>query len=226
MSAQLLAYQCPHCGKMMEVEPTAGDAVLTCPNPECQKPFRLDVPRAQPAPALIVPAEAQERPAELEAALVAQTGPATEPELATVRPEMFRRYPLRCLLLAALAVGGIAGIMYALWAQWPLLALAAAACAAYGVIRLALWWLRNRHTTLTVTTRRSVLRTGVLRTQDVEIPHAEVREVHVSQSWRDRMLNVGDLVILGAENHGAGIQVFGVARAQEIAALIRGRRQS
>lgn len=226
MTAQLLAYNCPHCGKMTEVEPAAGEQILTCPNPECQKPFRLEVPRAQPTPALIVPSdESADQPREAEVLPLAQVTPMAEPELATVRPQMFRRYPFRFLLLAALVVGGAAGIMYGLWTDWTLAALVGLAVAAYGAARFTVWWLRNRSTSLTVTSRRCVLRTGVLTAQNIEIPHADVRQVHAAQSFTDRLFDVGDLVILGPESGGLAIQILGVPRADEIAALIRTRRQ-
>jgi hypothetical protein len=227
MPAQLLAYSCPHCGKMMEVEPTAGDSILTCPNPECQKPFQLEVPRAQPAPALIVPSDAGVDATDTEAPPpVAQVTPMAEPELITVQPQMFRRYPLRCLALVIMILVGVAGMIYGLSNEWMLFTLCSLPIAAYGGLRLLTWWLRDRNTRFTVTTRRSLLRSGVFNGRNIELPHAEVREVHVAQSWRDRLFGIGDLMILGPDAAGAALHVLGVPRAEEIAAMIRSRRQA
>jgi hypothetical protein len=227
MPAQLLAYSCPHCGKMMEVEPAPGDSILTCPNPECQKPFQLEVPRAQPAPALIVPSDGRPETNDAETpSPVAHVMPIAEPELVTVRPQMFRRHPLRCLALVTMIAVGVAGVTYGLAQDWLLMTLVSLAVAVYGGLRLTMWWLRNRSTSLTVTTRRSVLRSGVFSARNLELPHADAREVQVSQSWRDRMFGIGDLVIVGAEAGGAIIQVLGVPRAEEIASMIRSRRQA
>ena len=45
-----LTYRCPHCGTAMEVDPRLAEEMLTCPNEACGKPFRADVPSAEPLP--------------------------------------------------------------------------------------------------------------------------------------------------------------------------------
>jgi hypothetical protein len=227
MQAQLLAYQCPHCGKMMEVEPTAGNRILTCPNPDCQKPFQLDVPRAQPAPALIVPDEAHEEAAQAPAARpVAQVSPLAEPELRVVRPTMFRRFPLRFVLLTVFAAGGLVATSYGLLTDWTLVAGIGVVAALYGLLRLLFWWLRTHNTVLTVTTRRCMLRTGVFAGQNVEMLHGDIHDAQVVQSWRDRLFDVGDLVLRGRDDKTPLLHVLGLPRADEIAGLIRSRHEA
>jgi uncharacterized membrane protein YdbT with pleckstrin-like domain len=226
MPAQLLAYRCPHCGKTMEVEPTSGDRVLTCPNLDCQKPFQLDMPRAQPAPALIVPPDMQEAPAAATAHHpVAHLTPALEPELLRIRPAMFRRYPIRYASLVGLMVVGMAGLIYAWQTNWPLAAVISALAILYGLFRMMSWWLRTSHTSLTITTRRAVLQTGIWSTKVIDVAHSEIQEVLVTQTWCNRLCGVGDLVIVGAEHKATVMQLLGVPRAEEVAALIRSRRQ-
>jgi uncharacterized membrane protein YdbT with pleckstrin-like domain len=226
MPAQLMTYHCPHCGKPIDVDAGLGERVLTCPNPECQKPFQLEVPKAKPTPTLIVPPETQPgTDGEAAPPPVAQITPLAEPELVRVHPEMFRRFPVRFGLMVLGLLVALFGLMYFLLTGWNLLALVCLVAGGYFGYRLVAWWLRDRSTTLTITTRRSILRSGIFNGVSVEIPHAEVRDVHVTQNLRDRLFNLGDLLILGPEQDGKSIQVLGVPNAEAIAAQIRSRRQ-
>jgi hypothetical protein len=212
---------------MMEVEPTGGNRILTCPNPDCQKPFQLDVPRAQPAPSLIVPDEAREESAEAEPAPpVAQVSPLAEPELRVARPTMFRRFPLRFSLYTVFVAGGVGALLYGLFTDWTLVAMFGAAAALFGAARLFIWWLRSHNTVLTVTTRRCTLRTGVFAGQSVEALHGDIHDAQVVQSWRDRLFGVGDLVLQGQNGNGPLMHVLGLPRADEIAGLIRSRHEA
>lgn len=227
MQAQLLAYRCPHCGKVMEVEPTNGNRILTCPNPDCQKPFQLDVPRAEPAPTLILPEQAREETAEAPAVPpVAQVAPLAEPELRAVRPTMFRRFPLRFLLLTIFVVGGLAAVVYGVMTGWTLVTISGGAFGLYGAVRLLFWWLRMRNTVLTVTTRRCTLRTGLFAGQTVEVIHGDVHDAQVVQSWRDRLFGVGDIVISGGNGNAPLMHVLGVPNAEGIVGLIRSRHEA
>jgi uncharacterized membrane protein YdbT with pleckstrin-like domain/DNA-directed RNA polymerase subunit RPC12/RpoP len=226
MQAQTLTYVCPHCGKPTEVEPTSGEQLLTCPNAECRKPFQVELPQAKPAPALIAPQELREQiNGEGPPPALAQPAPPAESELVTVRPQMFRRHPLQYTMLVGLALLGLAGLIFALFNGWAWLALVGLAVGLYASVRFALWWQRSRTTTMTVTTRRTILRSGVLTNYTLEIPHEEVQDVQVQKSLCDRIFKVGDLIITGPEDKGKIIHLLGVPGAEDIASQIQARRQ-
>lgn len=228
MTSQALAFRCPHCGQTMEVEPTVGDRIITCDS--CHQPFQLDLPRAQPVPGLIVPPDDEERtgaaPGHNNAEEEETPGkPASEPELAKVRPHMFRRHPLRFLMLLVMVLGGLGGLIYALTINWTVLAIGCGLVALYGGARLLMWWMRYRNTSMSVSSRRCVLRTGLWQVTNVEIPHGDIREVHVRQNWLNRILNVGDLIILGPEKKGTVIRMLGIADVENVASIIRSQEK-
>jgi hypothetical protein len=210
----------------MDVELQSGQEILTCPSEDCRKPFQVELPTARPTPALIVPGQLDDgREAEPGAPPpVAHTAAAAETELVQVKPVMFRRYPLRYLGYALLTVAGAVLLIYALLDHRPVLGLLAVAAAVFGGARLLLWWLRVNSTTLTVTTKRSVLRTGVLSPQSVEIPHAAVSDVQVRQNFVNRLLDVGDLSVSGNGGERKAFVVMAVPKVEAIVGHIRNHR--
>lgn len=221
---QTLTYQCPHCGRPMEVELQSGKEVLTCPSEECHKPFQVQLPIAQPTPSLVVPPDLDGTPQDQAAPAVAQSAAAPEAELIQVKPVMFRRYPLRYIGYVALALAGVIVLLYALIYHRPIIGVLAFAAGAFGAVRLLMWWLRVNSTTLTVTTRRIVLRTGVLSPQTVEIPHAEVSDIQVRQDFANRLLGVGDLSITTNGADKTGIVVLAVPKVDAVVTHIRNHR--
>ena len=55
MAVQTLTYQCPHCKKPVDVDLPLENETMVCPHPDCQKPFKPDVPSAQPVQGLVLP---------------------------------------------------------------------------------------------------------------------------------------------------------------------------
>lgn len=53
-AVQTLTYRCPHCQKPVEADPREDGQLMVCPHPDCGRPFRVEVPTAEPIP----PAEA------------------------------------------------------------------------------------------------------------------------------------------------------------------------
>ena len=46
------------------------------------------------------------------------------------------------------------------------------------------WWLRTRSTTLTITSKRILLRQGTFNKQTTEVPHADVANLQVRPEFR------------------------------------------
>lgn len=80
-------------------------------------------------------------------------------------------------------------------------------CGAFGIgiILLAIWWVRTRGVTLTVTGRCSRLRTGLLSRHLIEVRHRDVRSLEVRQKFLQRLTNVGTISISTAADTGAEI---------------------
>jgi uncharacterized membrane protein YdbT with pleckstrin-like domain len=97
---------------------------------------------------------------------------------------------------------------------------------AYGLVRIIVWYLRVHATTLTITSRRSILRSGVFTTTSLELPHQEVEEVLVRQRLWDRLVNVGDITIIGSKETGPTLNLLGIPDAENVAHQIRSRRQA
>jgi membrane protein YdbS with pleckstrin-like domain len=236
MPAQLLTYRCPYCQHAIEVDPALAEQTVTCSNPECQKPFHPEVPSAKPTPSLIVPHDLDGRspledgparpvePARPAAPAPPPAAPA-ERDVLTVKPVMFRRYPYRCLGYVASILAGL--VCVALWAVegWLALGLLGIFVAAMAAFRLLAWWLRNRTTSLTVTTRRLILRAGAFTSHSTEIPYKEILDVQVHQSVLNRMMKVGDLTLFTRMPDKPQILLMAIPDPEGIAAEIRKLRQ-
>jgi hypothetical protein len=90
-----------------------------------------------------------------------------------------------------------------------------------GLIVLLIWRMRTRSVRLTVTTRRTMLTVGVFSRATVEIPHADVRELFVSQTAYERLRGVGTLEIAGPGGDEIEIAIDGLRDPRGVAALIR-----
>lgn len=233
MSAtQTLTYSCPHCRTTVDVMPHSGTELVTCP--ACNKPFQVKVPEAEPVNRLILPAAALATPPENGTApaeteverqpnLVAENTADREEHLRTIHLDMVRRYPLRCLGYLAMFLGGlILGIVVRI-EGWNLLSLALFGLAIYGVIRLVLWWLSMKNTTLTLTTQRVIVESGIFAKRTTEIPMKDIAEIQVAQNFFTRMVDVGDLVLLCAGAQRKQLVVMAVPHPTEVAATIRGQ---
>ncbi len=101
---------------------------------------------------------------------------------------------------ALLVVSLVALIAARSAADWVILALV-------GVCLTALVWFAGRYarwatTSFAVTTDRVVYRAGVLAKHAIEIPLDRVNTIFASQSFLERLLGAGDLVIESAGEHG------------------------
>jgi uncharacterized membrane protein YdbT with pleckstrin-like domain len=201
---QTLTYLCPHCRTPEAVDAKADDALLTCP--ACRKPFRVEIPKAQPAslappcppasstsPATAV-AGAQAAAAAAAAAASSPQTPETPPE--TIHLAMFRRYPFRCLGYVLLSAAGLVGLIYGVDWNWHWLTILGAVVALFAAVRFFLWGLRMSRTTLTLTNKRGTLSSGLFRREDIEFELARLKDLHVHQTLPMRWLDVGDLAIV------------------------------
>jgi len=90
-----------------------------------------------------------------------------------------------------------------------------------GFYLLAKLWLDARSKRLIITTRRTILRTGIFSKNTNEILHRDIRNVVVRQDLIDRMLGVGTLAISSAGQDTMEIVVPGMRNPARLVELIR-----
>jgi membrane protein YdbS with pleckstrin-like domain len=119
-----------------------------------------------------------------------------EVTLYSASPSMFRNSPVMfvvCILLSLVVIG---------------------------LIMLLVWYLRCYGTRLTITNKRTKLRTGILSKQINEVYHRDVRNVRLSQTFLQRIFDVGSLEISSAGQADVEIAVSGMPSPEKMKAII------
>jgi membrane protein YdbS with pleckstrin-like domain len=119
-----------------------------------------------------------------------------EVTLYSASPSMFRNNPVMFVLSILLVAVGI------------------------GLIILLVWYLRCYGTRLTITNKRSTLRVGILSKQINEVYHRDVRNVRLSQTFLQRVFDVGSLEISSAGQSDVEIAVTGMPSPEKMKAII------
>jgi uncharacterized membrane protein YdbT with pleckstrin-like domain len=217
VATNLLTYRCPHCGTSLEVEAGDDRELLVCPAKNCGKPFRAEVPTADPVPRLGVPSNVKSA----RALPIAERAADQEEMRGFVQLTMFRRYPLRFLMYLLLLAGGVTAAILGVVNESRFWLIVGALAALFAAFRLFMWWLRLRHTHFTVTSKRCILETGIFSQQANEVQLENVREVQVNQNMVERLFRVGDLVIVSDNGERKQVVVKGVHDPEGVALLIR-----
>ena len=90
-----------------------------------------------------------------------------------------------------------------------------------GLLAMGFWLLKSRTETLTITSRRSVFRWGIVTRDTTEVLHDDVANLQVEQSGAGRLLGVGDLFVSSAAQDGLEIRAFGIPHPEKPADVIR-----
>jgi len=112
--------------------------------------------------------------------------PPAEPEqtLLTVYPPMFAAHPVYFFLCVLLCFVGVGFVIFGIWA------------------------LKRRSASLTVTTRRTILRNGLLSKHVTEVPHVYALNIQLSQSFWERINHVGTIGFDSAAQPGVEIAFY------------------
>ena len=86
---------------------------------------------------------------------------------------------------------------------------------------MAYFWFLSLFVTLTVTTKRSILRKGLISKRTSEVEHDDVRNIQVDQNVVQRLLNIGHISISSAGQSTMEIVARGVPDPEGIASVIR-----
>lgn len=218
-----LTYRCPACGTTVDVTEEMLGETIVCPNEECKQPFDLDVPHGEMVRSYSRP---DDEPADAEHK-IAETALSDERTLKVTHPAMFRRDPFWFSGYVALAAMGLYGSLR-FWLEDgnSALSMVSFAVALVALSMLFMWWLTKIYTTLSVTTKRTVLRTGIISKRTSEVRHNDVRNLQIHQGIFERIFGVGDLAISSAAQADLEIQVLGIPQPESVAKLVRQMQES
>ena len=139
-------------------------------------------------------------------------------------PAWFRRRPAAIAASVVAIVGGCCVLPAIAWS--PALWVGVAAIVGVLALRLVVWWLESRATTLTVTVDRTICRSGILARRTSEVRHCDVRNLQIDQSIGQRIMGTGSIGISSAGQGDVEIRVEGIVEPDRVASIIRGRRAS
>jgi uncharacterized membrane protein YdbT with pleckstrin-like domain len=220
-----LVYRCPFCRSTVEVASERVDETVLCPNPECGRPFEL---RAPPGEVVENTSRAEHVTGEAEAEYEMTETDADdineEERLAYENPAMFRNHPLSFLFQVAVMIGGFGGALWFWYRDRDILAVAAAVLGAVALCFFLVWKLQMMFTRLTITTKRTILRKGIIARRTNEVRHNDVRNLRVDQNTVQRILGVGTISISSAGQDGIEIVAKGFADPDGLISIIRKRQ--
>ncbi len=117
-------------------------------------------------------------------------------------PAMFQNNPLGFILSCALCVVGV------------------------GILILLVWKIKTLGTTIIVTDERVTLRKGILSRHTNDVFHEDIRNVQISQSFFQRIFNVGNIGIASSGHSDIEITASGLPDPYKIKEIIDRYRAS
>ena len=148
-----------------------------------------------------------------------------EVDVTRFRPAMFQAYPLRTILYVLLGCAGAVGLGIGLYANLWFVWVPGVLLMGFGLYRLIHWYLRIRYTDIRVTNRRLVITQGIVGKSTVEVPHANISDVYVSQDSFNQLTDVGDILITLTGDDSRTVILMSVANAEDVAEKIRDQRR-
>lgn len=232
----MLTFICDNCEKALEVDDNQAGLKVKCPY--CgdvnivpgSSTATPGVSRSGNSPAAVVGAppggaSAADTMPKARGDRAAANGfpPATGPEafVRQVRSSMFRARPWTTLLMFVLIVGG--GVGGAILAFMPPLLPFAIGCGVafvVGLVWIGVWKILALEVRLEITTKRTIERRGLFSKRTTEVMHADIRNFQLSQSFWQRMLNVGTIGISSAANEDVEIVMKDVPKPEEVRKMI------
>jgi len=220
--------ECPSCGRGIKAPDKYAGKVAKCPG--CSNKLQVPIPAAKEnPPTAVAPPASQAAPSVAPVAsppapvtVVQQTAPiatAKEQDLLKIYPAMFRTRPIATIVLS-LAILFTLLASAATTSEIPQLWLLPLILSLFFVI----WFLESKTTSLTITTKRSILRKGILSKRTREVRHSDVRLLQVDQSLFQRLMKVGTVSIASAGHGEVEIAVSGIKHPEHIKETIDGYR--
>lgn len=167
-----------------------------------------------------------------------ESGPGTpvsdETELFRVHPAFIRCRPIKALSMVLLGLLGMVALLAGFGVGWGLDGIdqldslpgglvmsVGGVLVAVSLLAFVWWWLVRAFTTVTVTTKRTVHRVGIISRDSSEVQHDHVRNLQINQSILERILGIGDIAISSSGQDAREIEAMGVPDPERIAKVIR-----
>jgi uncharacterized membrane protein YdbT with pleckstrin-like domain/DNA-directed RNA polymerase subunit RPC12/RpoP len=218
MENQSLRYQCPQCQKIVRIDESVMGRQVDCPL--CGQPFLAEAPVAKPLGRAAADAEDMDEPSVMLAA-------DDENELKVVRPAVFRRHFFGVIMCVLLLLGGAGLIIFGALTATLLVVpglyflIGGLLGVLLGGFFLLKWWIVGKTHKLTITTERSIYRSGIIHRFTSEVRHDDVRNIKLDQNFKERLLKFGDIAISSSGQDDMEIVIRDIPHPQEIADLIR-----
>ncbi|GJQ30515.1 MAG: hypothetical protein HBSAPP03_23990 [Phycisphaerae bacterium] len=188
----MVLIRCDRCDKSIEIDRAVVGLKVECPH--CGD---INVLRA-------VAGESGTPDRAAQAGLPPARGP--EVDVLVLRPAFFRSRPVAALLVFAATLGGLVGGVL-LWATplgWASLAVAGAGC-----VVLAVWKVLCLGSGIRITTKRVIDVEGLLSKKTSEVLHTDIKNIRVTQTFWNRVMGVGTIVISSAAENEDAVELAG-----------------
>ncbi|MDQ7013011.1 MAG: PH domain-containing protein [Planctomycetota bacterium] len=203
---------CDNCDRVIEVDDELAGAKVAC---EACGDINV-MPAAGEAAAVA----AGSRAAQL--GLPPDEGP--EQEVLKVRPAMLRARPLLFIGLVLLVVMGITGFAWGMYGMPNTVKTLAKFAGGIGAVvalgALGAWKMKALSAALEITNKRTVHRQGLLSKATSEVVHDNIRNVQVTQTFWQRLWNVGTLGLSSSGQDGIEIEISDIPRPERVREVI------
>lgn len=192
----MVQIRCDRCEKAIEIDQAVVGLKVECPH--CGD---INVLRA--AGGTAAPAAAEDRAAK--AGLPPSRGP--EVDVLMLRPAFFRSRPMSAIVVVLLTVAGfVGGIFFGLTPPgWVCIVIAVAGLCVIGV-----WKVLCLGTGIRITTKRVIDEEGFFSKKTSEVLHADIKNIRVDQTFWNRIMGVGTIVISSAAENEDAIELAGM----------------
>ncbi|MCW5767669.1 MAG: PH domain-containing protein [Phycisphaeraceae bacterium] len=211
----MITVTCDKCERLLSVEDSLAGSKIACPhcgdiNVIPKRPSAPDSRETAPRPSVDRAAAAGYPP---------DSGP--EQRVRLIRPAVIRAHPVAIVGLWTLVLAGLVGAIYLGLVKGSTTWLVASLVACLGALgALGVWKVLSLSETMEITTKRSVLRRGLLSKATTEVVHDDIRNLQISQTFLQRVLKVGTIGISSAGQDAVEIVMRDAPNPQEIRKII------
>lgn len=211
----MIHFTCDRCDRPFEVTDDRKGEKMECP--DCGD---MNIVPGTPPAAAAEPAYDAKADRAADAGYPPNNGPETR--VVRVHPALMRANPFLFLgVVFATLLGGAGITWFGIMGRsptlffWPSVALLVIA-----LVFLGLWKIQKLSHSIEITTKRSIERRGLLSRATSEVLHENIRNIQITQTFLERLLNVGTLAIASAGQSGVEIQVQSLPGPDEIRKII------
>lgn len=218
----MITLTCDRCEKLLEVDDDLAGAKVECPHCGDINAVPPRAARSAPAPAARPAKSAPTGKSDRAAAMGLPSEHGPEQRVLLVHPAMFRASPAPFFGVVLLVIGGILGaiVFQVRTPSSPTLTWICAILALIGLGIMAAWKILSMTERLEITTKRVVLTRGLLSKDLSEVPHEDIKNIQIKQSFFERMMGVGQIGISSAGQDDIEIVIGSIPRPYQVREMI------